>query len=120
MTVRGPGTGGGQFTFPDLTANWLSVVFVFNGSKVRPYVNGVAQSEIGIAAVTDNGLRLSIGNNSNGSEKNVYGYVDEARLSDGSLSAERIAADYKTVTQSGFFVYGAVRHWRSGSVYYIR
>ena len=66
------------------------------------------------------GLRLSIGNNSNGSEKNVYGYVDEARLSDGSLSAERIAADYKTVTQFGFFVYGAVRHWCSGSVYYIR
>jgi len=108
MTVRGSGTTGSQVSFPDLTANWLSIVLVFNGSTVRPYVNGAAASAISISAASDNGLRLSIGNNSNGSEKNFYGYVDEVRLADGSLSADRIAADYKTMTEANFFEYGAV------------
>ena len=56
----------------------------------------------------DNGQVLAIGNNASGNERSFFGRYDEVRLCGGTLSAERIAADYATARNSAFFKYGKV------------
>jgi hypothetical protein len=83
-------------------------VFVFDGTAVRSYRDGVlAVSGTLRSAATDNGAALGIGNGNTGG--NVYqfaGSFDECRLKKGSVSADWVKAEYDTVKTAGFLTYG--------------
>ncbi len=88
---------------------WAQLVFVYSGSTVKYYANGVFVAEKNdIAPIADNGQVLALGNNATGTERSFFGRYDEVRLSGATPTAGRIAADYATVHDKGFFVYGAV------------
>ena len=88
---------------------WAQLVFVYSGSTVKYYANGVFVAEkTDIAPITDNEQVLALGNNATGTERSFFGRYDEVRLSGATLTVERIAADYATVHDKDFFVYAAV------------
>ena len=87
---------------------WAQLVFVYSGSSVKYYANGVFVAEkTDIVPITDNGQVLALGNNASGTERSFFGRYDEVRLSGATLAADRIAADYATATDAGFLSYGA-------------
>ncbi|MBQ6328787.1 MAG: DUF2341 domain-containing protein [Kiritimatiellae bacterium] len=93
----------------DLMGSWNHLAFVYCGTTVYVYQNGVQIASGGITAVEDlNNRYLGIGNNAICGERSFVGKYDEVRLSSGALSAGRIAADYATVTNAAFFSYGSV------------
>ena len=109
-TVYVYGAGGPTPTVsvPGLVGNWVHLAFSYNASECKVYANGTLLQTLAINPATDNGLPLSIGCTSAGDDWSLCGDYDEVRLCGGNLDAERIAADYATATQLGFFVYGAV------------
>lgn len=93
----------------NLKGSWNHLAFVYCGTTVYVYQNGVQIASGGITAVEDlNDRRLGIGNNAVCGERSFVGSYDEVRLSVGALSAERIAADYATVADAAFFSFGSV------------
>ena len=93
----------------DLEGTWNYLAFVYSGTRVEVYQNGLKIAEGSIKAVEDLADRpLGIGNNSVCGERSFIGSYDEVRLMRGALSAGRIAADYATVTNAAFFAYGSV------------
>ena len=56
--------------------------------------------------VVDADRNLSFGCDEDGSEITFKGWLDEIRLGAGSLSADRIKADYETVVNPDFFTAG--------------
>ncbi|MBO4708462.1 MAG: DUF2341 domain-containing protein [Kiritimatiellae bacterium] len=90
-----------------IVGNWMHLAFVYSGSSCKVYADGQLVNTLGITPASDNGAPLSIGCTSDGGDWSLYGDYDEARLCDGELSAERIAADYATATDAGFLSYGA-------------
>ena len=85
---------------------WVALTFAFEGSTVSVYTNGAFCAAAAIDAATDNGNPLTIGGSTTNDDAPFNGYYDELRLCGGALSAERIAADYATATDPGFFQYG--------------
>ena len=92
---------GGSFS-PDLRDRWTHVALVYDGSTCTVYSNGYALVSGTVTPATDNGLPLSIGCDSDGSEANVRGAFDECRLRDAVASADWIAAEYETVASDTF------------------
>ena len=90
-----------------IVGNWVHLAFVYSGSSCKVYANGQLLNTLSITPASDNGAPLSIGCTSDGGDWCLYGDYDEARLCDGELSADRIAADYATATAAGFLSYGA-------------
>lgn len=90
-----------------IVGNWMHLAFVYSGSSCKVYADGQLVNTLTIIPASDNGVPLSIGCTSDGGDWCLYGDYDEARLCDGELSAERIAADYATATDAGFLSYGA-------------
>ena len=115
-SIVGPGINWTQYNVPSFLDTWKHVVSIYNGTTSTLYVNGSLVGNGTVVSITDNTIDLLTIHNSGNSGT----YIDEARLYDGVESATYIAANYKTMTQPGFFVYGKVKHWRIGSVYYIR
>jgi len=91
-----------------IVGNWVHLAFVYSGATCTVYANGQFLDTLSITPASDNGAPLSIGCTSAGDDWCLYGDYDEARLCDGELSAERIAADYATAHDKGFFAYSAV------------
>lgn len=83
---------------------------VYDGETLSVYTNGLVSTNGTISIATDNGLPLSFGNFSsgNGIAASYNGEYDEIRLRGGSLSADRIKADYDMVNNRNFLSYGAV------------
>ena len=88
---------------PNILDGWVHFTWVFSGYNAYIYVNGqIVRTQrtdewtdtSWVQIVTENNLPLSIGNNSDGSEANFFGWVDECRLSGGTKSAAQIAAEY--------------------------
>ena len=93
----------------DLQGSWNHLAFVYCGTTVYVYQNGVQIASGSVNAVEDlNDRRLGIGNNAVCGERSFVGKYDEVRLASGALPAQRIAADYATVANAAFFSYGAV------------
>ena len=61
-----------------------------------------------IAPPIDNGYPLAFGNKPNGVNPSFYGQYDEIRLRGGTLSADRIKADYDMIANRDFLGYGEV------------
>ena len=101
--ARGASSAGVDLTpIPDITKNWIYLTLVYEGKTLTGYVNGARVNSGTIAEVNDNGLSLSFGNNAAGKEGSFNGRYDEIRLVKGAQSAERIAADYATMTDAKF------------------
>lgn len=97
---------------PDLLQNWVHVAVTYNGNTGYMYINGqrwatVRQSDwtantwIQEATDTDQPLTFGYtgdGNWDDGWSRPFKGAFDEFRLSDGVLSADRIAAEYAAQT----------------------
>lgn len=101
--------GDGFFATPVNDGNWHYVTAVYNGATLDLYENGVHRVQGTIDAVTDSTQRFTIGNNSAFGEVTFKGTIDEVRYGAGSLSADRIKADYETVANAAFFQAEAYR-----------
>ena len=110
LSVRGssyPVEGEDKFYVPNLTDSWTSMVLVYHGGSVDCYSNGVKSVSVNVASVIDNGRSLKIGGGTG--YGSFAGQYDEIRLRGGSLSADRIKADYDMIANREFLSYGAVR-----------
>ena len=93
----------------DLTMGWLSLTFCYEGDAVSVYENGVClTNNVAIGAATENGRPLAFGNRPNGLNRSLSGQYDEIRLRGGTLSADRIKADYDMIANRDFCTYGKV------------
>ena len=107
LSARGASSTSISAEFSDIVSTgWMRFAFVYSGSTLKAYLNGVQKGSGSITAATDNGLPLSIGCNSNGSEAYFVGYVDEARLRKGAASAAEVALEHATMADAAFFEYG--------------
>ena len=92
---------------PALNTAWSHVVLVYDGATLTVYQNG-AQIKTGtINAATDNGLALSFGCDSDGSETYLQGAFDECRLMGGAASSDWVKAEYDTASSASFLTVGA-------------
>lgn len=79
--------------------------------NVRP-VNQPPSFENAINAIGDNGLPLGLGNKPDVAINPAFvGQYDEIRLRGGTLSADRIKADYDMIANRDFCTYGKVGKW---------
>ncbi len=113
--------GGGKFD-PSLKNRWTHVALVYDGSTLTVYDNGVKLVSGAVTATADNGLSLSIGSDSDGSEAHIQGAFDECRLLDAVASADWIAAEYATVASGTFVTAGDVEEigGKAGVVIFMR
>ena len=96
-------------TIPDVQENWVSFAFAYENDYVSCYTNGCLLAKIETVSVLDNGELLGIGGWPNGIEGyTLNGQYDEIRLRGGSLSADRIKADYDMIANRDFCTYGKV------------
>jgi hypothetical protein len=100
---------------PDMINNWMEVTLVYDNSKVSCFTNGVFAKEGTIVAVKDNGQPLSFGCDSDGDDNTFCGQYDEIRLRGGSLSADRIKADYDMIVNRNFLRYGPVENGKGAA-----
>ena len=110
--------GGGGKTNPypssvpvtSLASGWSKLDCVYCGAKVWCYQNGILLTNGVIVAVTDNGYPLAFGNNPHlKTDSDAFvGQYDEIRLRGGTLSADRIKADYDMIANRDFCTYGKV------------
>ena len=95
--------GAGFFSSPVNDGNWHYVTAVYDDASVSLYENGVYRLSVDIGKASNNDYDLSFGNNASKNEVPFKGWLDEIRLGAGSLSADRIKADYETVANENFF-----------------
>ena len=109
MSPRGASGTAISATIPDLVSSgWLRLMFVYSGASLKAYCNGAQVGSGSITAATDNGKPLSIGCDSDGSEAYFVGYVDEARLRKGALTAAEVALEHATMADAAFFDAGDI------------
>ena len=94
----------------DMQENWVSLAIVYSGSVAKCYANGELVNTGTIVNPTDNGLPLTFGCTSNAAGGSYAGQYDEIRLRGGSLSADRIKADYDMIVNRNFLRYGPVQN----------
>lgn len=97
----------GNFS-PSLKGRWTHVALVYDASTCTVFSNGYQIATGTVTPATDNGLPLSFGSDSDGSEASIRGAYDECRLLDAVASADWIAAEYATVASDTFVVAGSV------------
>ena len=108
MSSRGASSTAVAATVPDMTAAWVKLLWVYNGTTVTIYANG-EQLATGSVTKPTTTYTLSIGSNSDGSEYSWRGWYDEARMYDGLLSAARIKLEYLQESSDAVLTYGAVQ-----------
>ena len=107
ISARGANSGDYTASLPNITQNWVYVVLAYDGTTLQYYVNGnKAETRTLNSAATDNGKTLSFGNNPKGSESNWVGAMDEIRLRGFVPTEAWEAAEYATVANPAFLVYG--------------
>ena len=105
------GKGAGEWVVaPAVNSGWYLITASYENETVNVYTNGVLSTNIVIESATDNGLGLAFGNSSggNGVSGCLLGQYDEIRLRGGTLSADRIKADYDMIVNRNFLRYGPV------------
>ena len=93
---------------PSLQNAWSHLAFVYSGATLTVYQNGAQIKTGDITAATDNGLALSFGCDSDGSETYLQGAFDECRLLGGAASADWVKAEYDTASSASFLTAGHV------------
>ena len=88
--------------------DYVNVTYAYYDDIVTIYTNG-CQAAVGmIDAAVDNGKPLLLGSSFGGGGPSFNGQYDEIRLCGGSLSADRIKADYDMIANRDFCTYGKV------------
>ena len=88
---------------PDIKASWCSLSFLYDDGMVSCFTNGAFCATAEIVAAEDNGSPLGFGGWPTGREGGSFnGQYDEIRLRGGSLSADRIKADYDMIVNREF------------------
>ncbi len=84
--------------------NWMYIVGVYDGSRVRLYVNGVEKNSVALTqAIGVNNKNLNIGRLST-NQYNTDGTFDEVRIANAARSADWIAAEYANQTAPTTFI----------------
>ena len=109
FTARGSGNSSNvDKTFSTtLQDAWSHLAFVYSDATLTVYQNGSQVASGAIGAATDNGLALSFGCDSDGSETYLQGAFDECRLMGGAASADWVKAEYDTASSASFLTVGA-------------
>ena len=109
-TIRGASSSFASFERPSIASGWIYFACEFAASEVRFYTNGVLHACSTIdACATDNGRMLAVGGILGSDNSHTFcGQYDEIRLRGGSLSADRIKADYDMIANRDFCTYGKV------------
>ena len=96
--VRGGGDPDWDTTDIVLSAasGWHYLTIVYNGKTATIYDKGVAKKSAAITAAAQ-GDYFTIGAVAERNDRSFVGVFDEVRMYDGVLSADRVAADYKTM-----------------------
>lgn len=124
FAANGAGTGyktaNNTVASTSLIGRWTHIQFVFNGTKVFAYENGVLRKEMSIAVAkkrTD-GRGFAIGEALDFEDAEWIGYIDEVRMYNGALSADRIRAEFATANDPVAFTGSTRTHsadlWCSG------
>ena len=120
ISLRGSASNHMIFDIPDMLRTWVSITAVFDGSTFSCYTNGVQSIGMPAAngettAAVDNGLGLGFGSIPRGQGNGWCGQYDEIRLRGGSLSADRIKADYDMINNHNFLSYGSVENGKGAA-----
>ena len=96
---------------PDM-GNWTMLCVKYSGNHVTAYTNGaLAASATLDATATDNQMSRALGGfQGKDASTSLNGQYDEIRLRGGSLSPDRIKADYDMIVNRNFLRYGPVEN----------
>ena len=111
ISIRGATAGSMVCGIPDVCKNWVCITAIYELGRFSSYTNGVfgnVYSGEHAIAPTDNGLGLAFGCTPAGNENTWCGQYDEIRLRGGTLSADRIKADYDMIKNRDFLIYAPV------------
>ena len=94
--------------------NWTMLCVKYSGNSVTAYTNGALVAIATLdATATDNQMSLAFGGfQGKDASTSLNGQYDEIRLRGGSLSADRIKADYDMIKNLNFLTYGPVESGR--------
>ncbi|MBQ7234822.1 MAG: hypothetical protein IJS36_05380, partial [Kiritimatiellae bacterium] len=84
-------------------AGWNFLAVVFNGTTATVYTNGVVANS-GTVNTSKQGEYFTIGGVGSRHDRSFVGTFDEVRMYNGTLSADRVAADYTTMTSPTTFL----------------
>ena len=110
LLVRG--CGGNAYTVETSSngfnsGDWYHIVVIYDDADVKVYINGTAVTGTGsieaASNASDKNLTFGGSNHASATYSSLKGVLDEIRLGAGSLSADRIKADYETVANPDFF-----------------
>lgn len=110
ISVRGATNGSVICPTPEMKEAWVNIIAVYSDVVFSCFTNGVISLTGESVAATDNGLGLAFGCNPPGNENTWCGQYDEIRLRGGTLSADRIKADYDMIVNRDFLRYGPVEN----------
>ena len=110
ISVRGVTNGSVICPTPEMKEAWVNIIAVYSDAVFSCFTNGVISLTGESVAATDNGLGLAFGCNPPGNENTWCGQYDEIRLRGGTLSADRIKADYDMIVNRNFLRYGPVEN----------
>ena len=101
------GNGGSNFTLSpnidDLTAGWVHLVFVYNGTTATVYSNGRKIGSGSITAVAAGNRALAFGaQGSSPNEWSLNGAYDECRIGPNIPTDDRIKAEYEILSDPDF------------------
>ena len=98
---------------PSAMKSWVYLVANFDDTNVLIYANGNFVTNGTIKAVIDDPAPIvAIGSSPSGVMWSLNGQYDEIRLRGGSLSTDRIKADYDMIKNRNFLSYGPVESGR--------
>ena len=101
---------GGSVICPTALKTWVKLLAELSGTNLNLYDNGVFLTNRVIKAVCDDDANaMGFGGSASGIWS-LNGQYDEIRLRGGSLSADRIKADYDMVANRDFCTYGTVKN----------
>jgi len=111
VSVRTASSDFANFSSPNM-GNWTMLCVKYSGNHVTAYTNGTLVASATLdATATDNQMSLALGGfQGKDASTSLNGQYDEIRLRGGTLSADRIKADYDMIVNRSFLRYGPVEN----------
>ena len=106
LLIRGQTNSYFTVTTPTALNSWISLYIVYDNTSAIVYANGNKVGTGTISTVLDNDDYLTFGGGD--ALFALNGQYDEIRLRGGSLSADRIKADYDMIKNRNFLIYAPV------------
>ena len=116
ITVSDDSSTSVSYDIPALNSAWVNLSVVYDEASCVCYTNGVSCGNMALAVQSvDNATSLAFGNTATGSRWSFIGQYDEIRLRGGTLSADRIKADYDMIKNRNFLSYGSVENGKGAA-----